>query len=384
MSRIGTRAFNIHDLRRIAQARLPRAIFEFIERGTEDERLIRRNIEALAGIEFAPRVLQDVSERDQSIDLFGKKQAMPLIVGPTGTADLMSYRGERAIAEAAGEAGIPFTQATSSTTPFAEIAKVLPAGRWLQLYMWERRDLSWDLVQRAADQGFEALVLTVDMPVWPLREHNRRNGMANPIRPNPTLAMDFAMHPRWSLGTLARYLVTGGVPQFANYPQEIGGKVTGVVSRATNSASVSWNDVDELRRRWSGKLILKGVLRADDAILAREHGADAVAVSNHGGRVFDSTPASIEVLGEIVDAVGKDMTVIWDGGVRRGADVLKAVAIGADAAMVGRATLYGAAAAGRAGAALALELLRNEIDTAMAMLGVSSLDQLDRSYLQGL
>lgn len=382
MSKIAKTAHNIWDLREKARRRLPRALFEFIERGTEDDLLIRQNREALERIRFSPRVLRDVSRRDQSITLFGRRQAMPLVIAPTGTADLMWYRGERAVAAAANGAGIPFTQTTSSTTPFADIAAIVETGLWLQLYLWERRDLSWDLIDRAGAQGFEALVLTVDTPILPLREHNRHNGMSNPIRPNPTLAWDFLRHPRWFASVLLRYLLTGGVPQFANYPQEVGGRITGIVSRVANSESVSWEDVRELRRRWPRVLILKGILNAEDAVLAREHGVDAIAVSNHGGRNFDSSPASIEVLVGIVDAVGKDMTVLWDGGVRRGADVLKAMAIGAHAVLIGRATLYGAAAAGQAGAARALDLLRGEIDTAMAMLGITSLDQLDRNYLR--
>ncbi len=382
MSRIEKTAHNIWDLRKQAKARLPRAIFEFIERGTEDDCLIRQNREALERIKFDPRTLRDVSSRDQSITLFGRKQPTPMVIAPTGTADLMWYNGERAVAGAANAAGIPFTQTTSSTTPFADIAAIVESGLWLQLYLWERRDLSWDLVERAKAHGFEALVLTVDTPLFPLREHNKRNGMSNPIRPNPTLALDFAIHPRWTLSVLARYFLTGGVPQFANYPKEVGGKITGIVSRVTNSTSVNWDDVKELRKRWSGKLILKGILNDDDARLARDHGVDGLAVSNHGGRNFDSSPASIDVLAGIVDAVGQDMTILWDGGVRRGADVLKAMAIGADAVMIGRATLYGAAAAGRAGAKHALDLLQIEIDMAMAMLGITSLDQLDRSYLR--
>jgi len=382
LSRIEKTAHNIWDLRKQAKARLPRAIFEFIERGTEDDCLIRQNREALERIKFDPRTLRDVSSRDQSITLFGRKQPTPMLIAPTGTADLMWYNGERAVAGAANAAGIPFTQTTSSTTPFADIAAIVESGLWLQLYLWERRDLSWDLVERAKAHGFEALVLTVDTPLFPLREHNKRNGMSNPIRPNPTLALDFAIHPRWTLSVLARYFLTGGVPQFANYPKEVGGKITGIVSRVTNSTSVNWDDVKELRKRWSGKLILKGILNDDDARLARDHGVDGLAVSNHGGRNFDSSPASIDVLAGIVDAVGQDMTILWDGGVRRGADVLKAMAIGADAVMIGRATLYGAAAAGRAGAKHALDLLQIEIDMAMAMLGITSLDQLDRSYLR--
>lgn len=382
LSRIDRKAYNIADLRELARRRLPRALFEFIERGTEDDHLIRENEAALRRIRLNPRTLRDVSQREQSITLFGRKQEIPLVIAPTGTADLMWHHGERAVAAAAAAHGIPFIQTTSSTTPFAEIAKLATSGLWLQLYLWERRDLSWQLVERAGEHGFDVLVLTVDTPMWPLREFNKHNGMSNPIRPSLGLGLDFARHPRWSTSVLLRYMLTGGVPQFANYPKEVGTKITGTVSRISNSASVCWEDVKELRRRWPGKLVLKGILNRDDAVRAREHGVDGVAVSNHGGRNFDSSPVSIEVLAEIVDAVGADMTVLFDGGVRRGADVLKAMAIGAHAVLIGRATLYGTAAAGRAGAIHALDLLRNEIDVAMAMLGITSLDQLDRSYLR--
>lgn len=376
-------AHNIWDLREQARRRLPRAIYEFIERGTEDDLLVQENRAALDRIKLAPRVLVDVSQRDQSIELFGRRQPTPLVIAPTGIADLVCYRGETAIARAAAKAGIPFTLVTSSTTSIEEIGPIsAPTGFWMQMYLWERRDLSWQVVDRAAAAGAEVLVLTVDTPILPLREFNRRNGMANPIRPNPTLALDFMAHPRWSAQVLLRYLLSGGLPQFANYPREIGSKITGTVSRQANSASVTWSDVTELRHRWQGKLVIKGVLNREDALLAREHGVDGIAVSNHGGRNFDPSPAAIDVLPEIVDAVGRDLTVLFDGGVRRGADVAKALAIGAKAVLVGRATLFGAAAGGQQGAERALEILTNEIDVAQAMLGTPRLDQLDRSYLR--
>lgn len=374
-------AHNIWDLRRKAKAKLPRAIFEFLERGTEDDLLIQHNRESIERIKFNPRTLRDVTGRDPAITLFGRKQALPLVIAPTGVADLMSYRGERAVAAAASQAGIPFTQTTSSTTSFADIAKVTASGRWLQLYMWEQRELSWAMIEQAGEQGFEVLVVTVDTPKLPLREFNKRNGMSNPIRPNPTLALDFALHPGWFLGVLTRYFLSGGVPQFANYPEEHRTSIR-TVSRIENAQSLNWDDIDELRQRWKGPLVIKGILSREDAKLAREHGVDGVCVSNHGGRNFDSSPASIDVLAEIVDDVGKDITVLWDGGVRRGADVLKALAIGAHAVLIGRATLYGAAAAGEKGARHALTLLANEIDMAMVMLGVTRLEELDRSYLR--
>jgi L-lactate dehydrogenase (cytochrome)/(S)-mandelate dehydrogenase len=375
-------AYNIWDLREQARRRLPKAIFEFIERGSEDDVLIQHNVDALRRIKFTPRTLRDVSARDTSIELFGKKRATPLIIGPTGTADLLCHRGESAIAGAAGEAGVPFTLATSSTTSMDVIREVATAGLWMQMYLWERRDLSFQVVERAAALGAEALVLTVDTPMWPNREFNKRNGMANPIRPNVRLARSFLSRPGWMLRVLGRYMLAGGLPKFANYPAEIGGKVSGPVNRVTNSASVCWDDVAELRRRWPNRLLLKGILNREDAIKAADHGVDGIIVSNHGGRTFDASPASIEVLGGIVEAVGSRLTVIFDSGVRRGSDVLKALAIGADAVMIGRATLYGAAAGGREGAARALTILRDEISTAMAMVGVTALDQLDRSYLK--
>ena len=375
-------AYNIWDLRAQAKRRLPRAIFEFIERGSEDERLVRQNREGLDRIRLSPRTLRDVSRRDQSTTLFGRVLPSPLVIGPTGTADLLCYRGESAIARAAGEAGIPFTLATSSTTSIEEIAKAATSGFWMQMYLWDRRDLSWQLVDRAGEAGAEVLVVTLDTPVWPNREFNKHNGMGNPIRANPTLARHFLGRPRWFVSVLARYLLSGGVPTFANYPSEIGGGGKRTVNRQTNSASVTWADIKELRRRWPKALVLKGVLNRDDALLAVEHGVDGIIVSNHGARNFDSSPASIDVLAEIVDAVAGRMTVIFDSGVRRGSDVLKAIAIGADAVMIGRATLYGAAAGGQAGAARALEILQEEISTAMAMLGVTSLGQVDRSCLR--
>ncbi|WP_313437146.1 alpha-hydroxy acid oxidase [Novosphingobium sp.] len=375
------RAHNIAQLRALARRRLPRAIWEFMERGTEDDLLIGRNPAALQSLHLVPRALRDVSARSAEITLFGRRQPLPLVIAPTGIADLMWHHGERAIASAAAAAGIPFTQTTSSTTSFANIAKVATAGHWMQMYLWERRDLSWQVLDAARENGADVLVLTIDTPVWPLREFNRRAGMSNPIRPNARLVGDFLRRPRWLAGVMGRYMLAGGLPQFANYPAEVGGKVTGKVARVANSASVDWKDVDELRRRWPGKLVVKGLLHPDDARRALDHGVDGIAVSNHGGRNFDSSPPAIHALPAIVDAVAGRTTVLFDSGVRRGADVLKAIALGADAVMIGRATLYGCAAGGEAGAAHALQLLANEINVAMAMLGITRLGELDRTFL---
>ncbi|MEO5586927.1 MAG: alpha-hydroxy acid oxidase [Novosphingobium sp.] len=379
-------AWNIDDLRDQAKRRLPRAIFEFIERGSENEYLLAHNQAALERIRMVPRTLRDVTARDPSIALFGRTLAVPLAIAPTGTADLLCHGGESCIAAAAAEAGIPFTLATSSTTSMDRIAAITRAtGFWMQMYLWERRDLSWQVVERAAALDAEALILTVDTPVWPNREFNKRNGMANPIRPSLRLARDFALRPSWLVRVIGRYMLThGGLPKFANYPSEIGGSVAGPVNRVTNSASVDWEDVKELRRRWPNKLILKGILSKEDAVLAADHGVDAVVVSNHGARNFDVAPASIEVLPEVVDAVGHRITVMFDGGIRRGSDVLKAMASGAHVVLIGRATLYGAAAGGQPGAGRALAILKEEIGTAMAMLGVNSVAELNRDCLRAV
>ena len=375
------RIHNIPQMREAARRRLPRAIFEFIERGTEDDLLTGRNIAALQAAQLVPRTLRDVSQRSSEIELFGRRQPLPLVIAPTGVSDLLWYHGERAIASAAASAGIPFTQTTSSTTSFADIAACATAGHWMQMYLWERRDLSWKVVEAAEANGAEVIVLTVDTPMWPLREFNKRAGMGNPVRINPTLVSDFVKRPRWFASVIARYYAGGGLPQFANYPPEVGGKLTGTVSRVSNSASVCWDDVAELRRRWKGKLVIKGVLSVEDARMAPDYGVDGIAVSNHGGRNFDSSPPALDVLAGIVDAVGDKLTVLFDSGVRRGADVVKAMAVGARAVLIGRATLYGCAAGGQDGARHAIDLLANEIDVAMAMAGVTRLDQLDRSYL---
>ncbi len=377
-------AYNIWDLRDQAKRRLPKAIWEFIERGTEDDLLTAHNNAALRAIRFNPRTLRDVTTRDLSIELFGKVRPSPLIIAPTGIADLACFRGESAIASAAAAAGVPFSLATSSTTSMDTIEQITKsgAGFWQQMYLWERRDLSWQVVDRAARLGAEALIVTVDTPIWPNREFNKRNGMANPIRANRLLAQSFMRKPGWMARVLGRYMLNGGLPAFANYPTEVGASGGKGVARVTNSPSVSWDDVREIKRRFPGKLLLKGMLNREDVIAAADNGVDGVIVSNHGGRTFDASPASIEVLAEIVDAVGDRMTVIFDSGIRRGSDVLKAMAIGAHAVMIGRATLYGAAAGDQPGAARAIEILKEEISTAMAMVGATKLSDLDRGFLR--
>jgi isopentenyl diphosphate isomerase/L-lactate dehydrogenase-like FMN-dependent dehydrogenase len=376
-------AYNIFDLREIARARLPRGVFEFIDRGTEDEVSLRHNSAALQGIRLRPRTLVDVSGRTQSVELMGTRHKMPIAIAPTGSAGLAWYEGEIALARAAAAAGIPFTLATGSMTAMEKVAAEAGGTLWFQLYMWPDRGLSHKLVERARAAGFEGLVVTVDSPVPPSREYNLHNGFTLPFSITPRNATDMISHPRWLLTVLARYLLTTGMPRYQNYPTEMKQKITALPmgrSMALND-TLTWDDLRELRRLWPHKLLAKGVLTAEDAQLAAQCGADAVVVSNHGGRVVDGTRAPIEILPEIVDAVGKRMDVIVDSGFRRGTDIVKALALGARAVFIGRATLYGIAAGGEAGAARAIGLLREEIDRAMALLGCRDVAALTRDHL---
>jgi isopentenyl diphosphate isomerase/L-lactate dehydrogenase-like FMN-dependent dehydrogenase len=376
-------AYNISDLRDMALRRVPRGLFEFVDRGTEDEVSLRNNRAVFERIKFKPRTLVDVSKRSQEITLFGHTQKMPICVAPTGTAGLMWHEGEIALARAAKAAGIPFCLATGSMTAMERVAAEAGGRLWFQLYMWPDKSMSHKLVERARAAGFEGLVVTVDGAVSPNREYNLRNGFTIPFTFTRKNITDVLMHPRWLFGVLARYVFTTGMPRYENYPSEIKYKVTAAPmgrSQMKND-SLNWEDLKVLRRMWPGTLMVKGIAHPQDALLAAECGADGVIVSNHGGRNLDGSMAPLEALPEVVDAVGKRTTVIVDSGFRRGSDVVKALALGAQAVLIGRATLYGVAAGGEAGAARALELLREEISRVMALLGVRSVDELGPEVL---
>ncbi len=375
------RCQNITDLREAARRRLPRGVFEFFDRGSEDEASLRNNREAFARIKLRNKVLVDVSRRSMAMPLFGKPMSMPLAIAPTGVAGVCWYEGEAELARAAAKAGVPFTLATPSVTSIETIAAVEGGRKWFQLYMWRERELSYALVQRAFDAGFEALILTVDTPAPPIREYNRRNGFSMPFQPNARALIDMALHPRWLMTVMARYLAKEGMPKLVHYP-------TGAVSRMAPGAApksavpnlrgdnLTWDDLKRLRDIWRGPLMIKGVHLPEDAARAVEEGVDAVIVSNHGGRNLDSAVAPIEVLPEIAAEVGGRIPVLLDSGVRRGGDVVKALALGASAVLSGRPTLYGLSVAGEAGALHALSLLRREIDATMAFTGCASVSDI--------
>jgi isopentenyl diphosphate isomerase/L-lactate dehydrogenase-like FMN-dependent dehydrogenase len=376
-------AYNVADLREIARCRLPKGIFEFVDRGAEDEVSLRDNRAAFERIRLRPRVLVDVSQRSQSIRLFGHAQKMPIAVAPTGAAGIMWHEGEIALARAAAAAGIPFTLATGSLTAMERVVEQAGGRVWFQLYMYADRSLSYRLVERAISAGLEALVVTVDSPVFSNREYNLRNGFTIPLSYTPRNVADVLRHPRWLLGVLMRYLLTTGMPRYENYPAEVKSSITAQpMGRALKlNDSLTWEDVRVLRKLWPRTLMVKGILRAHDAALAADSGADAVIVSNHGGRVLDGAIAPIEALPKVVEAVGDRITVMVDSGFRRGSDVVKALALGANAVLIGRSTLYGTAAAGEAGAARAITIFREEIDRTLALLGCSGIAALNRDYL---
>ena len=376
--------YSTHDLREAARRRLPHGLFEFMDRGNDDDVAMHHNRAALESVKLVPRVLVDVSKRSQEITLLGKKQKMPIIVAPTGSAGLAWYEGEIALARAAAAYGIPFTLASGSMTKLERVAAEAGGTLWMQFYMWPDRSLAHHLIVRARDAGFEALVFTVDTPVAPGREYNLRNGFTIPFRFTRRNVTDVLMHPRWLIGTLGRYLVTTGMPRYENFPPNTQTRITALPmgrSTALNN-TLTWDDVRQLRKLWPGKLIVKGIQHPRDAVLAADCGADAVVLSNHGGRVLDASGATIHALPRVVEAVKKRITVIVDSGFRRGSDVVKALALGADAVMVGRAPLHGTASAGEAGALRALQIYRDEIDRVLALIGCTSVAELGPEYVE--
>lgn len=372
-------ALNHHDLRRQAQRFLPRGVFEYVDRGTEDEHALAELVQAWRRWQLLPASLVDVSQRNASTSLFDRPQASPLVIAPTAMAGLLRHDGEVLMAQAAAQAGVPFCVATQSITPIERIAAGAPqADLWFQLYLWEDRTLAHGLVRRAQAAGARVLVLTADTVIAANREYNQRNGFGVPIRPTLRGTCDVLMHPRWLLSCFLRSVLRDGVPTFAHYPPEFRRSITrsAVSDRVNVAESLHWDDVVALRKLWQGPLVIKGVLRPEDARRAADLGVDGVVVSCHGARNVDSAPAAIDMLPAVVDAVGHRMTVLMDSGVRRGSDVAKAVALGAQGVMVGRMPLWGMAAAGATGAAHALDILRQELLGTMALLGCPRLQDL--------
>ncbi|MGE4241459.1 alpha-hydroxy acid oxidase [Ramlibacter sp.] len=379
-------AYNIADLRDAARRTLPKGLFEFVARGTEDEVGLKGNRAAFEAIKVRPRVLVDVSKRSTASSFFGLPARMPVAVAPTGAAGLLWFDGEIAVAKAAKTAGIPFTLSTASIISMERVADEAGGRLWFQLYMLPERRMSHQLVARAKAAGYEALVVTVDTATTPNREYNRRNGFVLPMQITRANALDVARHPGWFFNVFLRYLRRSGIPMMENYPEELRVKLTsnkpGQQPGLPKSDSLQWSDLRELRRLWTGPLMVKGVLHPDDAAMAADCGADAVIVSNHGGRNLDAAMPTIEALPAVADRVGHRLDVLVDSGFERGSDVAKALALGAKGVFVGRAPLWGVSSAGEAGVDRALAILREELDRVMAFTGSANVQALDRSILQ--
>lgn len=371
---------NVADARRAARRRLPRGLFEYVDRGSEDEISIAENRRRLDAIKLSPAVLVDVSQRSTAATILGRERPLPLVVAPTAVAGLVWYDGEIAIAKAAAASGIPFCVSTQSITAIERIAAESGAELWFQLYVWKNRQRMLALLDRAWAAGAETLVLTVDTAVGPNREYNTRNGFGIPLKASWRAGLDVALHPRWAASVMLRALAAGGVPTYAHYPEEFRTALgrASLSDELSLAMDVTWDDVDLLRRHWRGKLILKGVLRVDDASTALSRGVDAIVVSNHGARNLDCAPGPTDVLPAIAEAVAGRMELLADSGVRRGADIARFLALGANGVMVGRAPLYGVALGGAAGAGRVLDILAAELRTTMGMLGAGSLSDLRR------
>jgi L-lactate dehydrogenase (cytochrome) len=371
---------SIADLRALARLRLPRAIFEYADRGSYDEINLRRNREALDALKFTPRVMVDVSQQHLHTSLVGQPSSLPLAIAPTGLAGLVHTSGEIHGARAAAKAGIPLCLSTMSTCSIKDVRASSDAPFWFQLYLMPDRGFNEELISRAHGARCPTLMLTLDMPVQGLRRRDPKNGLAIPPCLIFSNVWDMACKPAWALGMLF-----GKRRSFGNLQGRIGAAdgirtLSGWIGEQFDT-SATWKDVECLRQRWPGNLAVKGVMHPDDARHALDCGVDAIVVSNHGGRQLDGGLATITVLPEVVDAVQNRCEVLFDGGVMPGKDVLKALAPGARGALIGKAYLYSLGAQGEAGVAKGIEIIRNELRVSLALVGKSSVAEVDRSVL---
>ena len=375
------RAASVDDLRRIAKRRLPGGVFDYIDGGAEDERTLAANQAAYAATTFRPRVLRGVAKVEVACRILGRPAAYPLVLAPTGFTRIADPEGELAVARAAMRAGLPYTLSTLSTRSIEEVRSASGGRLWFQVYAWRDRGLVKEMIDRARAADYEALVLTVDTAVLGRRERDVRRGFSLPPKIGPRTIIDGALHPSWTWS-----LVRSEPIRFANV---VGRNVGDGASPVTLSdyintqfdPALSWRDVEWLRSVWNGAIVLKGVQTVDDAVLAADAGVDAIALSNHGGRQLDGAPATFPLVAPVADAVGGRTEIICDGGVRRGSDIVKAVAAGATAAMAGRAYLYALGAAGERGVDRVLEWFRSDMVRTMSLLGASEVNDLDRSLL---
>jgi L-lactate dehydrogenase (cytochrome) len=370
------RAASIADLRTIARRRTPRAVFDYVDGAADGELSLHRARRAYARVEFTPTVLRDVSVIDTGREILGRRANLPFAIAPTGFTRMMHHSGEAAVASVAQQFDIPYTLSTMGTTTIEDVAAAAPqARRWFQLYLWRDRAPAKDLVQRAAAAGYDTLMLTVDTPVGGARLRDIRNGLTIPPALSLRTFLDGARHPHWWFN-----LLTTEPLNFASLDSSYG-SVEEMINRVFDPA-LTIDDVEWLRETWPGKLVIKGIQSVDDAVRVVDAGADAVLLSNHGGRQLDRAPVPLELVEPTVQALGDRAEVLIDTGVTNGADILAAVALGARAALVGRAYLYGLMAGGRLGVEKAVTILAAEIVRTLQLIGVNSVDELGPSHVR--
>jgi L-lactate dehydrogenase (cytochrome) len=370
----------VEDLREIAKNRVPRMFFDYCEAGSYSEQTLRWNREDLQKIRLRQKVLTDVSKRDTKTTIAGKQVSVPLILAPIGLCGMQRADGEILAARAADEAGIPFTLSTMSVCSIEDVASETKKPFWFQLYVMRDREFIRNLIARAAAARCSALVLTVDLQILAQRHRDVKNGLSVPPKMKVANIIDIMTKPRWAFGILGTRRRS-----FGNLVGHVAGiESTGSLAEWTQQQfdpALNWEDVKWIRKLWKGKLIIKGILEVADAKLALKHGADGIVVSNHGGRQLDGAPSSISALPKIVDAVGDKTEVLFDGGVRTGQDLMRALALGAKGAMIGRAFVYGLGADGQRGVRTAIECIRKELDMTMALAGVNKISEIDRRVL---
>lgn len=374
---------NLHDFRVLAQRRLPKIAFDFIDGGADDELGMLRNREAFSTYQLLPRYLIDVTHRDQSVELFGRRYASPIGISPTGMAGLFRTGADAMLAGAAKKANVPFLLSSASNLKIEDAAKIAPDNVWFQMYATSDPRINEDLVKRARNANVGVLVITVDVPVNSNRERNRRNGFTRPFRMTPAIMLDALTKPGWVI----EYLKAGGMPMMSNwqpYAREgaSANEVADMYGTLTPAPMTSWETVAAVREQWKGPLVIKGLLHPDDATQAVKLGAQGIIVSNHGARQLDNAPSPLAMLPAIKAAVGDRATLMMDSGVRRGSDVVIAKCLGAESCFFGRPTLYAVAALGQDGAEQVFAIMRREIDAVLTQIGCGNFNALDGRYLQ--
>ena len=375
-------AANLDDLRDIARRRLPGGVFDYVDGGAEDEVTYRRNQTDLRRLEFVPSVLRDVTSVDTSAVLLGRPAPLPLILAPTGFTRIVCPPGELAAARAAARKNIPYALSTLSTRSIEEVAGVSEGRKWFQVYVWKDRGLVKDMIGRAAESGYEALCVTVDLAVPGRRERDVRRGFELPPKLGWEMVLEGMVRPSWTWRFLRSEPITfANVTGLRDYDGSTAVQLADLVNDQFDP-SLSWADMEWFRSLWPGPLLIKGIQSVADARLAAEHGADAIAVSNHGGRQLDYAPTPANLTEEIAEAVGDSVEIIFDGGVRRGSDILKALALGARAVMVGRPYLYGMGAGGERGVEWVIDFFAEGMARSMALAGVRSLEEVGRGLVR--